>query len=41
MLKNAHLIFMTIMKLFIAVCFNDIGGSSLKMAIKSIHVRAN
>jgi len=24
---------MTVIKLFIAVCFNNIGGSSLKMAI--------
>ena len=38
MLKNAHLIFMTIIKLFIAVCFNNNGGSSLKMAIKPLQV---
>jgi len=32
---------MTIIKLFIAVCFNNICGSSLKMAITPIPVGAN
>jgi hypothetical protein len=39
MLKNAQLIFMTIIKLFIVVFFNNIGGNSL--AIMPIHVGTN
>jgi hypothetical protein len=41
MLKNAQLIFMTIIKLFVALCLKNSGGSSLKMAITPIHVGAN